>query len=159
MKPIFAIYPNERGFGYACVEMPGTLVDSGIVTVRPVCNGKIIKRIGKQMDFYRPCLVILRDGKSLTFRAKRIAALIEEISQVAKAKSLPLHAYSREQIRLTFQQFGAETKYEISQKILEGFGELQPLAPAPRKKWESENYNMGIFDAISLALTHEYLKD
>lgn len=159
MKPILAIYPNERGFGYACVQMPDKLIDSGIVTVRPVCNSRIIKRIGKQLDFYRPSVVVLRDGDSLTFRARRITSLLEEISQLAKERLLPVHAYSREQIKLTFQQFGAETKYEISQKILAGFEELKPLAPAPRKKWESENYNMGIFDAISLAFTHEYLKD
>ena len=111
------------------------------------------------MDFYRPSVVILRDGGSLTFAARRISALLEEVSQVAKDKSLPVYSYSREQIRFTFQQFGAETKYEISKKILKGFEGLAPFAPEPRKKWEGENYNMGIFDAISLALIHDYLKD
>jgi hypothetical protein len=35
------------------------------------------------------------------------------------------------------------------------FEDLQPLSPKLRKAWESEDYNMGIFDAMALAVTHQ----
>jgi len=40
-----------------------------------------------------------------------------------------------------------------------GLPELKYRAPKAWKLWTSEDYNMGIFNALSVALTHAYLND
>jgi len=66
---------------------------------------------------------------------------------------------TRDQIQDVFQQFGATTKYDISQILLKEFNGLETKAPKERKLWTSEDWNMAIFDALSLAMTWFYLND
>jgi hypothetical protein len=58
-----------------------------------------------------------------------------------------------------FEQFGAKSKYEIANKIIAWFPQLASRAPKIRKAWMDEDYNMGIFDALALAITHKYLTE
>lgn len=37
--------------------------------------------------------------------------------------------------------------------------QLKSKLPDKRKPWEPENYYQGIFDALALVLTHQYLED
>jgi Holliday junction resolvasome RuvABC endonuclease subunit len=162
MKVILALYPNSRGFGYACIELAEKkqgqkILASGIMNVRPVGNERTLKHIRKFAEYFKPELVILRDYRKATNRGKRIRELITSIVALAQEYRLPVYRYTREQIRHSFEQYGAKTKYEISQKILEGFPELASRAPRIRKVWEEEDYRMGAFDALALVATHEYL--
>ena len=50
-------------------------------------------------------------------------------------------------------------KQDASQKISEIYPELKTKLPNKRKPWEPENYYQGIFDALALVLTHQYLND
>ena len=154
---ILALYPNSRGLGYACVEMPQSLLDSGILTVRPVGNGPILERVRKFTSYFRPSVIVVRDAHPST--SKRIVRLIADIEAHAHEKGIPVFRYSRQQIRDVFETFGVTTKYEIAQKIVEWFSDLAFRAPKIRKPWMDEDYNMGIFDALSLAITHQYLTE
>ena len=163
MKVVLALYPNSRGFGYACIELSAKrndqkILESGIMNVRPVGNERTLKHVRKFAEYFKPTLVILRDYHKPTNRSKRIRELIESIVAIAKEYNLPVYRYTREQIRHSFEQYGAKTKYEIAQKILEGFPELASRAPRIRKAWEEEDYRMGVFDALALVATHEYLQ-
>jgi hypothetical protein len=62
-------------------------------------------------------------------------------------------------MRDVFEQFGAKSKYEIANKIVTWFPQLVSRAPKIRKPWMDEDYNMGIFDALALAITHKYLTE
>ncbi|HEY0262615.1 MAG TPA: hypothetical protein VGB95_06285 [Chitinophagales bacterium] len=157
MNIILALYPNARGLGFACLEAPQKLIEYGIVTVRPIYNTPLLRRMEHFLDFFRPQVVILRDGDSLPPSNSRVKQLLENIAQSAERKGIPVHYYSREQIKGVFSSFNASTKYEIAQKLVEWFPEVEDKVPALRKPWESENYYMGIFDALSLGLTHIYL--
>lgn len=160
-KPVvvLSLYPNRRGFGYVCLEWPQKLIDSGIATVRPLCNSGIFDRFEKFLDFYKPQLIVIRDCENLSSCKKRTQKLIHSITIHAGKVKIPIHHYSREQIRDVFEQFGATTKYEIAQKIIEWFPELSWRAPKIRKPWKDEDYSMGIFDALALAITHKYLNE
>jgi len=157
---VLALYPNTRGLGYACVESPKDIIDYGIVTVRPICNGRILKRAKKFIEYYEPTLILIQDYESKYSRhGKRVSGLIDTIVAYAKEKRVPIKQYSREQIRNVLEQFGAKTKYEIATKIIKWLPELKHRTPKVRKLWMSEDYNMGIFDALSLAITHFYLME
>lgn len=159
MNVILALYPNARGLGYVCLEAPQKLIEHGVITIRPICNAPLLRRIEHFLEFFRPHVVILRDGEHLPEKCSRVKGLLEEITQLAQAKNIPVQAYSREQMKDVFSTFNTSTKYEIAQKLIEWFPELESIAPKIRKPWESEAYYMGVFDALSLGLTHLYLMD
>lgn len=156
---LLSIYPNNRGFGYALMEDPQKLLDYGIVTIRPLCNGRILKRIEKLLDYYKPTLVVTQDYKCTHARyGKRNKALIEAIVELAQRKNLDIHSYTRIQIRDVFEQFEARTKHEISRKIAEWLPEVAYRTPKLRKLWYPEDYNMVLFDALSLIYAFYYLQ-
>lgn len=159
MNIILSLYPNSRGLGYACIELPQKLLDSGIVTVRPICNDRLLARIEKYMDFFKPKIIVVRDADALTPRGKRIKRLITAVIESAVERGIPIHQYSRDQMKEVFEQFGTSTKYEIAQKLIQWFPELADRAPGVRKPWMDEDYNMGVFDALALAVTHAYLTE
>ena len=66
---------------------------------------------------------------------------------------------SREHIQNVFEQFGKTTKYGIAVAIVEWFPKLKPQLPRPWKLGHSEQHHQGMFDAISLGITHYYLRD
>ncbi len=159
-KIVFAVYPNANGFGFVYMENARKLLDDGAVRINPISNRKVMERIKRALEYFRPSIVIVLDPEGKTSRTgRRVINLVKEITAYAATEHLPVVQYSREQIKDVFEQFGAVTKYEISQVILKEFKELDPKAPKQRKLWTSEDRNMAVFDALSLALTWFYLND
>lgn len=156
MKVVLALYPNSRGLGFACVELPKKLMDSGIFNSQPLNNRKILRQVERYLDYYKPHLVVVRDADVLSIKGRRIKRLLKEIESLAVQRNLMVHRYSRQQVQYAFQQFGAQTKYEISKQIVEWFPELTKRAPRLRKPWLPEDYSMGIFDCLALIAAHGY---
>ena len=158
-KTILALFPNRWGIGYAIFNTPKDLVDYGIGYVQHVNNKRSITRVKKYLDYYKPDIVLIRNiPHSSVIKCKRTNKLINTISEIVTQKGLGIHHYSRTQIKDVFQQFDVSSKFEISKKIIEWFPSLEARAIPKRKKWMTENSNMGIFDAISLGITHFYLQ-
>jgi len=159
-KFVLAIYPNALGFGFAFMENALTLKDYQIVTARPMSNASLMKRISDYIDYYEPDIVIVEDYKGKqSKKSKRVTKLIISISEYAQRKNIKTIFYSREQIKFVFSEFKAKTKYEISKSITENIPELKKLLKSKRKLWEAEPYSQGIFDAVSLAITHYFLSE
>ena len=160
MTIFLSLFPNTRGLGYACVETPETLVDYGVVTVQPVSNEKVFARAKKFIDFFKPTVILIRDvDDPVTRRAKRIQNLVGIITEYAQEHNIPVYRYSRGKIQEVFEINGIKTKQEIAEQIVQWFPELAPRLPKVRKAWMDEDYNMGVFDAISLIATHRYLTE
>lgn len=160
---VCAIYPNANGYGFVFLEnaeIGRKLIEYGSVRINPICNRKILERIKKSIDYFRPTIVILLDPEGKTSRVgKRNKNLMKDIIAYAESEKLQVFQYSRDQIRDVFEMFGVVTKYEISKRLLTEFTELEPTRPRERKLWTSEDRNMAIFDALSLALTWFYINN
>lgn len=157
---VYAIYPNANGFGFVYMENARKLIEYGSVRINPISNRKLLDRIKKSIAYFRPTILILTDPDSKSSRTgKRTRRLIQKIITYAESEKLPVVQYSRDQIRDVFEGFGVVTKYEIAQFLLSEFKELEPKKPKQRKLWVSEDRNMGIFDALSLALTWFWLNE
>ncbi|UPT68012.1 MAG: crossover junction endodeoxyribonuclease RuvC [Sphingobacteriales bacterium JAD_PAG50586_3] len=155
----FALYPYTKGFGYAILETPLTPIDYGVVRVRNQYHAlSLLRRIEKLVDFYRPVVVLVQDYyyANKTTRAKK---LIEGIVTIANHKNIKIYQYSRQQVKDVFETFGATNKFLIAGKIAEAIPSVAHRTPKPRKLWMMEDHNMPMFDAISLALTHNYLME
>lgn len=160
IKVVYAIYPNANGFGFVYMENARKLLDYGAVRINPISNRKVLEKIKQSLDYFRPSIVILLDPEGKSSRTgSRVKELIKKIVALAAELNLPVVQYSRDQIKDVFEQFGANTKYGISQVLLKEFTELQNKSPKERKLWASEDRNMTIFDALALALTWFYLKE
>lgn len=154
---IVSIYPNTMGFGFVILSDKGEILDYGMVSVHPVNNDLCLKRIKEIISYYKPGILILEDYED-SYKSERVRKLIAEICYYCK-ENLRIFKYSRTQIKDTFDLFGARNKYEISKKISEAYPQLKSKLPEKRRTWEPENYYQGIFDAMSLVLTHNYLTD
>lgn len=157
-QTVLSLYPNRVGLGYALFNNPKELIEYGVNYVQPVSNRKTMKRVREYIKHYKPDIVLVRNVNDRnTGSMKRIKKLIDLICNEAKRQNLEIHSYTRTQIKNVFDQFGATTKYEISQKIIEWYEELESQEFPKRNKWMEENPKNGVFDAVSTALTHWYL--
>lgn len=157
---VFSVFPNASGYGYVYMKGPRKLINYGAIRINPVSNKISLLRIKKSIEYYKPLILIIQDPKGKTSRTgKRVIKLIKNITNYAQKQNLKVVQYSRDKVREVFEQFGAVTKYEISQILLSEFEELKQKAPKPRKLWTSEDRNMSIFDALSLAITWYYFNE
>lgn len=154
---MMAIHPNTAGFGYVILNEMGEVLDYGMVSIRPVCNDKCLDRIHEMVLYYQPNILILEDYENSN-KSERVRKLIKDIYEYGEDR-IKIFKYSKDQIRNTFDVFGAKNKFEISRKISEAYPQLKSKLPEKRKTWEPENYYQGIFDAMALVLTHHYLND
>lgn len=159
IRRIVAIAPSVRGFGFAVFEGPGVLIDWGVKNVRYEKNSRCLLQIANLFERYRPDAIIVEDCRSKkSKRCPRIKRLIREIIDLASSRIIQSYRFSRFQIIKTFSQHNASTKHQIAASIATDFTELTHLLPPLRKPWMSEDYRMGIFDAVALALTFFHFK-
>jgi len=160
MTIYLSLFPNTQGLGYACIETPQSLVDYGVATIKPVSNEKSFARAKKLIELFRPTVILIRDNDDpVKHRAKRVEALSAMIATYAKTQNIPIYRYSRSQIQDVFEINGMKSKYAISKLIVQWFPELAPRQPKYRRASMNEEYNTGVFDAISLIATHRYLTE
>jgi len=159
-QTILALYPNRFGISYALFDNPEDLVEVGNGYIRPTCNKKALERAKKYLDYYRPSIVITRNLSDLrgSSKSKRIDSLIEKICKEAGQHDLKVYQYTRSQIMEVFNQFQAKTKYQIMKCILNWYKQLEKYEIPKRKEWMSDKPNTGIFDAVSLAMTHYFME-
>jgi hypothetical protein len=155
---ILAVFPQGKGFGYAYFTEQYEPDHFGIATVKPPDNAKCLKRVEAMVLTYQPKLILLPtpDGKR-NRKKKRVQELLQQITQYAKKNDIQVRTYSREQIRLIFEEFEAHSKLEIAEKICFWMPKLEKYQPPHRKKYMPEDYYQSLFDAISLFITHSYI--
>src|SRR5882724_8865990 len=150
---IIAITPSTRGFGFAVVE-GGTLIDWGVKSVKGNKNSQCILKVEELIAHYHPGVMVLEDHSAKgSRRSPRIRILGEQIIAIAKKQKITVTLFSRQQVRKAFFSDGNGTKDALAEILAKRFPEeLGFRLPAKRRPWMSEAYQMGIFDAVSLAL-------
>lgn len=154
---VLALYPNMRGFGYAYLENEQTPVDCGVSPVYPISNDLCMESIRIMIEYHYPKAIILEEineGKSQ--KSERIKSLIKAIAEYALERHIEVFYYPREYVGYVFSEFKALTKQQMAEKIALYFPQYQNFVPEPRKPWLPEDYFMGLFDALGLAIAHYY---
>src|ERR1700722_17214860 len=119
---VLSLYPNARGLGYVCIENHQLLKESGVLTIRPIFNGRVFDRIIKFIQFFKPEIIVVRDyAAKRPSLNKRGVALVDTILKYAEEIKIPVYRYTRQQMRDVFEQFGATSKYAIAKKIVSWF--------------------------------------
>ena len=111
---ILAIDPTTRGFGFAVMEGSDYLIDWGVKEGRD--NNKdvhCLNNISELIDRYMPDVIVVEDFNGMgSRRCHRVEVLIKKIIELAGAKNIKTHRFSRSKIREVFALHGAGTKYE-----------------------------------------------
>ena len=77
----------------------------------------------------------------------------EQITAIARKQKIAVTLLSRQQVRRAFFSDGNGTKDAVAEILAKRFPEeLGCRLPPKRRPWMSEAYQMGIFDAVALAL-------
>src|SRR6059058_5802033 len=109
---VLAIDPSTRGFGFAVLEGPNLLIDWGVKESKTDKNKRSLRLISELIEQYEPSVLVLEDyvGKG-SRRCRRVAELIEEISNFALKRKLRVRRFSQAQVKHAFTESGAVTKY------------------------------------------------
>jgi Holliday junction resolvasome RuvABC endonuclease subunit len=154
-KRVLALDPTSRGFGFAVLESPTTIIDWGVKAIREKEENAILAKVLELIRLYRPEVLVLEDCKN-SRRCARVQSLLDRLVDVAATEDLKCRCFSTLRVKKVFQTFRARTKHEIAQAIAQQLPELAPSLPPYRKLWMSEDYQMPVFDAVALALTYFY---
>jgi hypothetical protein len=157
---ILAITPSTRGFGFALLEGPDTLVDWGVKTVKGDKNAQSLAKVEEMIAHYQPGVLVLEDTSSKPFRRSgRIRTLGKRLITLAATRKVSVALFSREQVRRVFFADGRGTKHALAEILAQKFPEeLGSRLPPKRRPWMSEDYRMGIFDAVALVLVFRLKK-
>lgn len=160
VKLTLVLYPNTHGIGYVLCEGPKEIIDFGLKSISRRDSQKYVAKAKEMMDFGKPDIVLLIDREQAKSRvSERIASILSNIECEAHRKELSVCKYSRDQIEHVFNEFKASNKYEMAKVIANWYDQLKSRVPYERREWMAEHYQMGVFDAFSLMLTHYYFKD
>lgn len=149
-----SIYLNTRGFAFVVFEGHFSPFDWGIREIRGPrkCN-RCLPRIKQIVDRYAPNFIVIQDtSEHGTQRARWITTLNVSINVLAKDRSIPVFAYSRDQVRGVFERRECPNKHSLAEIIAKQIPAFERYVPPPRKPWMSEDRRMGLFDAAGLGL-------
>jgi Holliday junction resolvasome RuvABC endonuclease subunit len=151
-RRILAIDPTSRGFGYSVVEA-GTLVDWGVRNVTGNRHDECLRLIAALLEQYHVDVLAVEDHTARgSRRTPRVQALLVAAAELGAGRRVKVVRVSPTRRRAAFQPSKATTKYAIAQALAHQFPELAHRLPPARKPWMSEDYRMGIFDAVALAV-------
>ncbi len=144
---VLALDLHPRSFSYAVVESPGRLLDWGVRSFRRHGSSADVlarRRLRPLFKLWRPSVVVVQSPSRMIPRIRsRYTKLIQQIALEARSHRIP--------VRPERKQAQGLTKYENARLVAEQFPVLARNLPQKRKLWESEDYRMGVFSAVSLA--------
>ena len=153
---ILAIAPVTRGFGFAVLEGQDTLVNWGVKVVsgKGNKNAKILPKAEELIARYQPGMLVLEDASAKgSLRHPRIQRLVLQIIKAAAKQNVNVTLFSRDQVTKILFPDGQWTKHGLAEIVARQFPEqLGSKLPPKRTAAMREHYQMGIFDAVALAL-------
>lgn len=156
-EKVLVVYPNAKGYAYALMQGPLEVLEKKMVSISPVDNTRIVNDVKTLIDENVPASVILENDQCKFSRKHgRGKQLLRSLAQMAKRKKYNVYTYTREDIRLVFEIWKATTKHEIAEVIAKNIKSFRILLYPKPKYPDSQKYVTGVFDAVSLGITHYY---
>lgn len=146
---VLAIHPTQWGFAYAVLEGSDRLIGWGTFKVED--TERFVDRLDLLRERYKPQILVVEDLRG-TQRGERARQRIEDAVHRAGAWGISSARVARERVKVLFPDTRG-TKYEIASELAKLFPLLRRRLPNKRKPWLPEDKRMGVFDAVSFALT------
>lgn len=159
MKTVLAIQPNAARMGYAVFEGP-ELVDWGIkklgtvLSLKTRMTKKAVRCLDQLVYRHEPEVLVLPDGRGSSSGRN---VFLKAVRSRAGEQAHITMTVTRGDVQRAFAGFlGTEkaSKDEIMPVLARWFPELSPALPNRRRLWDTEDYWVPMFDAVSLAITY-----
>jgi hypothetical protein len=151
---ILALDLHPQRFGYAVLETPAELLDWGVR--RRYCkhaassDSSMQRSLQSLLEIWRPALVLIK--KPSTYKTARTEMRLASLIDIVRRCRIPMRSLTDHEVRSVFGSGSNMTKYAMASMLVRQFPFLTFTLPPPRKIYRSEDYRMGIFAAIALAL-------
>ncbi len=151
---ILAIAPTTRGIGFCILDAGEKLGDWGIKSVKGNKNAGSLAKVKALLADHEPEILVMENPASEgSRRALRICKLVEKIKECGAQQNVKTVLLTRKEVRRYYFKDGKGTKHSLAEHLAKRFPkELRFRLPPKRKLWMSEDYRMGIFEAVALAL-------
>jgi hypothetical protein len=151
---ILAIYPHPKAIGYAIMNSPASIQESGCryITAKDR-TPDYLRFIESLIRLNRPITVIIESEQSRNkHRLEYMQYIFRQVEIMEDRLNHSLTHHSRKEIR---KCFGEKNKPEIAQAVARKFEDLQHKLPKQRVSTDgAESPSMSEFDALSLCITH-----
>ena len=157
---ILAIDPTCRGFGFAVLEGPATLVDWDLRVTRRQSSALVARKVLDLLQRYEPHVLVVEDCNARgSRRGERARRFIEAACGLAKSRRVRVVRVTVSAVHEMFDDQRCTSKHDIATAITEQFPYLANRLPPERRAWMSEAERMAIFDATAFGLTYYFLND
>jgi len=158
-RRVLALDPMSRGFGFAVLEGPATLVDWGIRNAANDNARALLRKIKDLIGLYRPDVIVIEDCRhDRSRRRQRVRTVITQVSALA-TRETEVQLIPATHVRSLLGGNNGITKHQIATLVSEHFPELTQRLPPARKSWMPEDARFAIFDAVAFGLTYYLLDD
>lgn len=145
---VLDIHPGR--VGYASFEGPQNLLDWGVKCFRGGVNAVRVPfavKISQLLSEWQPDTVVLnKSGDS------QVLARTKTVQAQAKVYRAAIRFVDTQDMKVAFSS--VRNKYERARILAASFPVLACRLPAKRKTWQSEHYQMNIFDAVALGMAY-----
>jgi hypothetical protein len=152
-RSLLALDIRAQKMGFALFEEPTKLFDWGIRVyggTKQRAKDAVENRISSLLDSYVPSTLVIRKIRVRSPKtARQLRRIINTIRREARQTPVTVHVLSAGAVMKFFAQSGLRTKYEIASTLAEWFEDVAWQLPKKRKTWQSERFNMAIFDAVA----------
>jgi hypothetical protein len=151
---VLALELRHRRIGFAVLEGPGRLLDTGVK--RYQYSGHVLAILRPIVTIFEPSALALRQANHRTLEHRKSAsATVHLVRTECNRQSVGFNRISTHDVRHAFGDSGT-SKEEIAAEVARIFPELQWQLPPTRHKrsWISEGWNMPLFDAVATGLTY-----
>ncbi len=146
---VLAIHATSRGFGYAVMENDETLLDWGVIELhKNYSRSSVMSSLAKLQERYRPTVIVVKAMSDISDKRKRALKFLKSLTNTKMA----VHLAEVSNYRLSKAFPDAKNKYDRAKEICSKFSFLLSSLPDRRLFYQSENYRMAYFDAISLGI-------
>ena len=157
-KLALILYPNTHGIGFVVCESEKNIIDFGLKPINRKTQKEYLNKAKWLIEYATPDIILVLDYKgAVTKISKRQEAIINDITEHARDHGMNIRHYSRRQIKEVFSDFKATCKHDIAMTLIRWYPQLGSREPHKRLAYMSEHYQMGVFDAFALMITHYYL--
>jgi hypothetical protein len=149
---VVALDIRPRRMGYTVFEGPTRLLDWGVIRIRQ----KKTDRVTFLLKTLRPSILVLSKIERDSRRNRpAVREMIRTVRHQARSLSIPSIFVSVARVKRILGPYVKKpTKQQFAALIAECFPELAWQLPPHRKVWQSERWNMTLFDSTALGMTY-----
>jgi RNase H-fold protein (predicted Holliday junction resolvase) len=147
---VLALDIHPERVGIAVLEGPERLLDWEAKNFRGGVNAVRVPlrtKVSQLLSDWNPDAVILKKPSS-----GRVALKTKVIQELSKSLGIGVAFVDRQNIDDAFSSHN--NKYERARLVVAAFPVLATRLPPKRKAWQSEHYQLTIFDAVALGLAY-----